>query len=131
MDTTVFLDRTTQTYLARKRLTDLMDAKTHGVVAVTADCYGTAKPLDDLHLARCGEPADALALAGLPLCPIVVAIPRDRLGLPELMEIIGQPPGVSPAVVESRDVVIVTSQQGQGLAYPALVHWVHAEHLLT
>lgn len=129
MPTALFLDHTTKTYLVRKRLTDLLDAKQHWAIVITTDYYSILEQLNNLHVERCGDSANLLVIPSLPRTPIFVTFPRAHLNIDELIEIIDCGPGVTAADIEKHDYILLTSEGDQPIMDRAITNWIHMEHL--
>jgi hypothetical protein len=128
MCTHTFFDRTTATYLARRRLVKMIQARTHWIVAVTPECIPYVYRLLALHEARCGGEMATLCLHDSKLMPSLCTLPRDRVSYDDLIGVIGQIPGVSREVVEGKVWILVTCGDVD-LGIAAIGRWIATENL--
>jgi hypothetical protein len=129
MDNHQFFSRDVSTHLARKRLTDLFDAKTHWALAITPECMTLIWQLGQLHRERCGEGIDLLVLRSQPMRPIVCTLPRDQFTLDDILELIGPVP-CSREVLEEKAWITLSSVEVEAVM-DAVTTWVNVDHLLN
>jgi hypothetical protein len=125
-----FFDRTTATYLARKRLIKMIAAHTHWIVAVTPECISYAYRLAALHHEKCGGVMATLCLPDVKLAPSLCALPRDRVSYDDLVGVIGRIEGASREVVEGKAWILLTSQD-MAVGMAAIDRWIRHENLLN
>jgi hypothetical protein len=125
-----FFDRTTTTYLARRRLVKLIQAGTHWIVAVTPECLSYAYRLFALHQEKCGGTMATLRLHDIKRSPSLCTLPRDRVSYDDLIGVIGRIEGASREVVESKAWILLTSQD-MDTGLQAIDRWIATDHLLN
>lgn len=130
LDNRTFFSNNLVTHLARKRLTEVLDAKTHWVFAITNDCGALAMRLNQLHVERFdGYGIEIIAMGSLPMCPVLLMFPRDKLDLGEFAEMIGGWP-TSREVIESKDYITITSQDPEPIMQ-SINQWISIDHLMS
>jgi hypothetical protein len=125
-----FFDRTTATYLARRRLIKLIRARTHWIVAVTPECQSYVWRLVALHQEKCGGMMATLCLHDIKFAPSLCTLPRDQVSYDDLVGVIGRIEGASREVVESKAWILITSQD-MDVGLQAIDRWIATDHLLN
>lgn len=130
LDNMGFFSDNVRTHLARKRLSDVLDAKTHWVFAITNDCGIIAMKLNQLHAERFnGECIEMILVGSLPMFPVFLMFPRDKLDLGEFAEMLGGWP-TSREVIESKDYITITMQNPEPIM-ESISRWIAIDHLLS
>lgn len=130
MCTHTFFDRSTATYLARKRLVKLIRVRTHWIIAVTPECLSYAYRLAALHEERCGEQMATLCLHDIKLSPTLCTLPKNKVSYDDLVGVIGRIEGASREVVEGRAWILLTSQD-INIGMAAIDRWIQTDNLLN
>jgi hypothetical protein len=125
--THLFFDKTTSAHLARRRLRNLMYARTHWLVAVTPDCAPYAVALNALHRERCGEAMTVVGMPDLSCQPALCALPRDRVSLDDLAE--ATQLQITASVEEMPWFLITYGDMAQ--ITQAIGQWIGRDHLLN
>jgi hypothetical protein len=88
---------------------NLIQARTHWIVAVTPECQSYAYRLNALHLERCGDGMSFMHIPELRIHPLLCTLPKGQVSYDDLVGVIGHIPGVSREVVEAKAWILLTS----------------------
>jgi hypothetical protein len=124
-----FFDRTLRTHLDRQRLNALMDAETHWVFVVTPKCGELILKLHALYVERCEAEHVPVFMTMLPMMPMFICFPRDKLALDDLADLVNFTMGSSEAY-ESKDYIIMTSLNND-LVNQVVSQWISVDHLVN
>jgi hypothetical protein len=130
MCTHTFFDRATNTHLAPLRLVQMIQAKTHWIVAVTPECGSYVARLLMLHHDKCDGNIPTLDLPSVTMHPVLRTLPRDRVSYDDLIGVIGPIPGFSREVVEEKKWILLTSGDLDE-TMTAIDRWIRHDHLLN
>jgi hypothetical protein len=122
-----FFDKTLHEHLDRQRLHALIDGKQHWVFAVTPECNELFMKLTELCQERCGAEGASTLITLLPMLPILICFPRDKLALEELNDLVDFNRG-SREYYEDRVFITITSEDADQL-HQIVTHWINLDHL--
>jgi hypothetical protein len=125
-----FFDKTLCAHLDRQRLHAVVKAKKHWIFAITPECISVFLRLQQLHAERGAmQDLEVVTLPSLPMAPILLCIPRDKVFLEDLTDLVDFSKG-SLEAYESKAYITITSL-GTNALNQALSNWINLDHLVN
>jgi hypothetical protein len=128
MSASQFFSSTVLSHLSRRKLADMLAARTHWMFVMPPHEIATGYRLIKLHEERCGTHIECLLVPALGFLTMVYAFPKAYLSLDEVMNEVLEPNGFSHEAVESAGWLVLG---GNDALAEAVSRWASIDPLLN